>query len=93
MSAASFPSPRTPHPTREQRRAAIRRHLLDDLDSLVRRHRGLSPHAPDEEGLHAEVIAAEVAHILSAARRDLQRTPRIAPTRVGRAAQPLRSSV
>jgi hypothetical protein len=91
MSAASFPAPRTPQATRDQRRSEIGRHLLDDLDSLVRRHRGLSPHTPDDEGLHAELIAAEVAQILSAARRELQRSARITPTRVV-GAEPLRRS-
>ena len=73
---------RSPLHTREQRRSEIGHRLLDDLESLVRRHRGLST-APDEEGLHAELIAAEAAQILAAARRALERTPRVGPPGVG----------
>jgi hypothetical protein len=61
-------------PSRDQRRAAVAERLLDALERLVQRHRALvlhSEHAP----LHAELIAAEVAHQLATARNDLLRHP------------------
>lgn len=38
--------------------------LLDTLDDLVRRHRGLGDDA-DQPDLHAELITAEVAHAVA----------------------------
>ena len=67
------------HPTRAQRRADIGSRLLDGLESIVRRHSVL-----DLSGglgtLHAELIAAEVAHELSLARSALRLAP---PIRAG----------
>lgn len=63
--------------TREQRRAAVADHLLTSLEALVRRHRALVlDHDPD--ALHAELIAAEVAHQLAVTRSALLRYPRVA---------------
>lgn len=50
--------------------------LLDSLDALVRRHRGMT--LPDQHSLlHAELITAEVAHTLAMARTALRRNPAI----------------
>lgn len=68
-----FPADRL---TREQRRAATAEHLLSALEALVRRHRALALDQDDVD-LHAELIAAEVAHELAIARSALQRHPQI----------------
>jgi hypothetical protein len=62
--------------TRAQQRAAAADNLLTALESLVRRHRALEL-STDELGLHAELIAAEVAHQLAVTRSALQRSPAI----------------
>lgn len=65
-------------PTRAQRRVDIGSRLLDGLEAIVRRHSVL-----DVSGglgnLHAELIAAEVAHELSLARSALRLAPPIPP--------------
>jgi len=66
--------PRRPAPTRDDRRTAIVENLLDSLESLVVRHRALAGDAEQVE-LHAELIAAEVAHALSVTRSALHRHP------------------
>ena len=68
----------TGHPTRDQRRAETVDRLLTALDGLVRRHRALALHGEYVE-LHAELIAAEVAHELAVARSALQRHPHVPP--------------
>jgi hypothetical protein len=60
--------------TREQQRSAAADQLLTALENLVRRHRALEL-STDELGLHAELIAAEVAHQLAVTRSALQRSP------------------
>jgi hypothetical protein len=62
-------------PTRDSVRHTIADRLLDSLENLVRRHRALGLHAADESALHAELIAAEVAHELAVARSALHRHP------------------
>lgn len=57
-----------------QRRAAIGERLLTALEALVQRHRVLALHT-EHLGTHADLIAAEVALELSAARTALQRVP------------------
>ena len=49
-------------PTRDSARRSIADRLLNSLEELVRRHRALGLHAAEESALHAELIAAEVAH-------------------------------
>jgi len=73
------PLDRTPAPTREAVRRSIADRLLTSLDDLVRRHRALALHSEHVE-LHAELIAAEVAHQLSVARSALHRHPEIRRT-------------
>jgi hypothetical protein len=41
----------------------------------VRRHRAIGPHTERDSALHAELIAAEVAHELAVARSALHRHP------------------
>lgn len=48
--------------------------LLAALDALVRRHRALALHSEHGQ-LHAELIAAEVAHQLALARTALHTGP------------------
>jgi hypothetical protein len=65
-------------PTRTSVRQSIADRLLTSLEDLVRRHRALGRHAEEsaqESALHAELIAAEVAHELAVARRALHRHP------------------
>ena len=60
--------------TRDEARQQIADRLLTTLDDLVRRHRALvltGGHAD----LHAELIAAEVAHELARTRDALHRHP------------------
>jgi hypothetical protein len=66
-------------PTREDARRHIADRLLTSLDDLVRRHRALAFHGEHVE-LHAELIAAEVAHELAMARSALHRHPHLRPT-------------
>jgi hypothetical protein len=68
--------PPSARPTREQRRSEAADQLSTALESLVRRHRALEL-SSDELGLHAELIAAEVAHQLAVTRSALQRSPAI----------------
>jgi hypothetical protein len=65
----------TEYPTRSRRRAQITTTFLDGLEALIQRHRGL--HSEDGDALHAELIAAEVAHHLALTRSALQRTPAV----------------
>ena len=46
--------------------------LLNSLEDLVRRHRAFAADGRDE-ALHAELVAAEIAHELAVTRSDLQR--------------------
>ncbi len=63
-------------PARESIRHSIADRLLTSLEDLVRRHRALGPHpGGSESALHAELIAAEVAHELAVARSALHRHP------------------
>lgn len=66
----------TTRPTRDGVRRSIADQLLGALDALVTRHRALALHDEHIE-LHAELIAAEVAHQLAAARSALQRHPQV----------------
>jgi hypothetical protein len=60
-------------PSRTERRQAIGDRLLDALEDIVARHRSLASSEPVE--LHAELIAAEVAHQLALTRSELHRIP------------------
>jgi hypothetical protein len=73
------PTVRLPRPTREDRRTEIVDRLLNSLEDLVARHRALSGNA-DQVELHAELIAAEVAHELEVTRSALRRTPHLRST-------------
>ena len=65
-----------PSPTRDSVRRSIADQLLVALDQLVTRHRALALH--DEHiDLHAELIAAEVAHQLAITRSALHRHPQV----------------
>jgi tRNA G46 methylase TrmB len=64
-------------PTRHEARRAIADRLLRSLDDLVRRHRALAL-TTEHVDLHAELIAAEVAHELAKARGALHRHPPLA---------------
>ena len=63
-------------PTRETLRRSIADQLLESLDQLVTRHRALALHDEHIE-LHAELIAAEVAHQLAMTRSALRRHPAV----------------
>jgi hypothetical protein len=63
-----------PAPTRDTVRRSIADQLLTALDELVARHRALELH-DDRLELHAELIAAEVAHQLAMTRNALRRNP------------------
>ncbi|GEL23657.1 hypothetical protein PSU4_26110 [Pseudonocardia sulfidoxydans NBRC 16205] len=82
----AVPSPPSASPSgaspRERRRADIAARLLDGLESLLTRHRALLVE-PDISALHAELIAAEVAHELELARAALQRTPSLTAVPAG----------
>ena len=66
--------PIQPISARERRRADAVDRLLSALEQLVSRHRALS--VDDLYGhLHAELVAAEVAHELAVTRSDLRRHP------------------
>jgi len=71
---------RPERPEREDVRRGIADHFLAALDALVRRHRALAGDGGHED-LHAELIAAEVAHELALARRALHRHPSLRPAR------------
>ena len=71
-----------PAPTRDGLRRSIADELLEALDKLVTRHRALALHDEHIE-LHAELIAAEVAHQLAMARSALHRHPSLAPRGLG----------
>ena len=65
-------------PTRESIRRTIADRMLDSLEDLVRRHRALAldeQPAGEQVDLHAELIAAEVAHELALTRTALHRHP------------------
>jgi hypothetical protein len=64
-----------PPPTRDGVRRSIADELLGALDALVARHRALALH-DDHIELHAELIAAEVAHQLAMTRNALRRNRR-----------------
>lgn len=64
--------------TRDTVRRSIADQLLGALDDLVTRHRALA--LRDEHiDLHAELIAAEVAHQLALTRSALHRHPQVRP--------------
>jgi hypothetical protein len=65
--------PSVPAPTRVQRRAAVGERLLDSLEAIVARHRSTASSEPAV--LHAELIAAEVAHQLALTRAELRLIP------------------
>ena len=60
--------------SRDDTRRGIAERLLRSLDELVRKHRALAFHT-DHVELHAELIAAEVAHQLAMTRSALYRHP------------------
>lgn len=67
-------------PTRTEHRTHIADRLLTALDDLVRRHRALAlqgDQSGEHIGLHAELIAAEVAHELSVTRSALRTYPQL----------------
>ena len=64
--------------TRDSVRRSIADQLLGALDELVARHRALALHGEHIE-LHAELIAAEVAHQLAITRSALHRHPQVRP--------------
>jgi hypothetical protein len=70
------PEPRT----RDTVRRSIADQLLGALDDIVARHRALALHNEHVE-LHAELIAAEVAHQLAVTRSALHRHPQVRPVR------------
>lgn len=63
-------------PNRDTVRRSIADQLLESLDQLVTRHRALALHDEHIE-LHAELIAAEVAHQLAMTRSALRRHPAV----------------
>lgn len=72
------PEPPSPHPSpRDRRRAEATDRLLDGLEALVARHRALAPRTPEDVGLHAELVTAEVAQELALARAALRRAPHL----------------
>jgi hypothetical protein len=79
VNVLSTPPPALPsepeRDARAERRAAIGARFLDSLEEIVRRHRSLAPAEHPE--LHAELIAAEVAHQLSLVRAELRRAPHL----------------
>ena len=64
--------------TRDTVRRSIADQLLGALDELVARHRALALHDEYIE-LHAELIAADVAHHLAMTRSALRRHPSVRP--------------
>jgi hypothetical protein len=70
-------------PAAESVRPSIADRLLDSLEDLVRRHRALALQESSDgqkAALHAELIAAEVAHELAMARSALHRHPTLGAT-------------
>jgi hypothetical protein len=62
--------------TSESIRQSIADRLLSSLEELVHRHRALAQQGDGQQSaLHAELIAAEVAHQLAVARSALHRHP------------------
>ena len=53
-------------------RASVHR-LLDSLDDLVRRHRALASRDGEDDTLHTELIAAELAQQIAVVQRRLPR--------------------
>ncbi len=47
--------------------------MLDSLDDLVRRHRALAAEDGEDDALHAELIAAELAQQIAVMRRPIPR--------------------
>jgi hypothetical protein len=72
--------PTMPAPTRAERRVAVGERLLDSLEAIVARHRSTVSSEPVE--LHAELIAAEVAHQLALTRAELRRIPFLQADRI-----------
>jgi hypothetical protein len=68
---------------RRFQRQAITEHFLTALEDVVWRYRALTAHGGDD-GLHAEVVTAEVAHQLEVARGALHRYPALRPADVSR---------
>ena len=64
-----------PTHSRESVHQSIADRLLTSLEDLVHRHRALAGADAQQAALHAELIAAEVAHELAVARSALQRHP------------------
>jgi hypothetical protein len=72
---------KTPHYSEERKKVlpvdsepagrSVADHLLGSLDRIIRRHRSLALDNAQHSGLHAELIAAEVAHELAMARSAL----------------------
>lgn len=53
-------------------RTSVQR-MLDSLDDLVRRHRALAAEDGEDDALHAELIAAELAQQIAVMRRPIPR--------------------
>lgn len=67
----------------ESVRPSVADRLLDSLEDLVRRHRALALQEScdvQKAALHAELIAAEVAHELAMARSAMHRHPALGAT-------------
>jgi len=78
----SVSGPASP-PARESVRPSVADRLLDSLEDLVRRHRALALQESSDgqkAALHAELIAAEVAHELAMTRSALHRHPALGAT-------------
>jgi hypothetical protein len=70
-------------PAGESVRPSVADRLLDSLEDLVRRHRALALQEScdgQKAALHAELIAAEVAHEVAMARSALHRHPALGAT-------------
>ncbi|MET0190936.1 hypothetical protein EV383_4566 [Pseudonocardia sediminis] len=61
-------------------RTSVQR-MLDSLDDLVRRHRALAAREGEDDTLHAELIAAELAQQIAVMRRPLPRQHNGSPLR------------
>lgn len=76
LSVPSATPPSRPAPaSRAERRAVIGTRFLDALEDIVQRHRSVAP--AEHLDLHAELIAAEVAHQLALVRAELARAPHL----------------
>jgi hypothetical protein len=83
MSPSASGSASPPAGADESVRPSIADRLLDSLEDLVRRHRALALQESSDRqkaALHAELIAAEVAHELAMARSALHRHPALGAT-------------